>query len=341
MTAKKWLFLVLSPLLSLVMVAGLVAYLMSWEYPGPDVEFLVRPGEGFSSINYRLTKQEIVKNARIFHYYTRFTGDIDHFKEGAFLIKSGSNMASVLDQLINGKPITVKVTIPEGKNMFEVAQIMENALICAKEEFLKLARDPEFMVELGIQAEQVEGYLFPETYQFPKNTAPKVVIKKMVQIFNEKTAAMDFSQTPLSKHEVITLASVVEKETGAKIERPMIAGVFHNRLKKHMRLESDPTTIYGIWERFNGNLRRDDLLETTPYNTYKIAGLPHGPIANPGPEAIQATLAPAEHEYLFFVSKNDGTHTFSQNYRDHEKAVSHFQKNRANREGKSWRDLKQ
>ena len=145
----------------------------------------------------------------------------------------------------------------------------------------------------------------------------------------------------MNKHQVIILASVVEKETGAKLERPAIAGVFTNRLKKRMRLESDPTTIYGIWQRYAGNIKKSDLLEMTPYNTYKIPALPFGPISNPSLEAIQAVLHPDTHEYLFFVSKNDGTHIFTKNYQEHLQAVDDFQRNTKARKGKSWRDLKQ
>jgi UPF0755 protein len=143
----------------------------------------------------------------------------------------------------------------------------------------------------------------------------------------------------LSRREVIILASVVEKETGAGFERPMIASVFYNRLKKKMRLQSDPTTIYGIWENYSGNLRRSDLLQKTPYNTYAIPALPAGPISNPNPESIKAVLYPAETEYLYFVSKNDGTHIFSKTYAEHAAHVRETQLDPKAREGKSWRDL--
>jgi UPF0755 protein len=163
----------------------------------------------------------------------------------------------------------------------------------------------------------------------------------MIDLFHKKTESLDFTHPFLTKHQVIILASVVEKETGAKRERTSIAGVFTNRLKKRMRLESDPTTIYGIWNRYTGNIKKADLLEVTPYNTYKIPALPLGPISNPSLEAIQAVLKPDGHEYLFFVSKNDGTHEFTKNYQDHLEAVDNFQRNTKARQGKSWRDLKQ
>jgi UPF0755 protein len=163
----------------------------------------------------------------------------------------------------------------------------------------------------------------------------------MVQQFRKRVGDTAKGHPFLSAHEVVVLASVVEKETGAKEERPQIASVFTNRLRKRMRLESDPTTIYGMWERYTGNIRKDDLLQLTPYNTYKIPALPLGPIANPSFEAIQAVMAPATTEYLFFVSKNDGTHQFTTNYADHQRAVDEWQRNRSNRAGKSWRQLKQ
>jgi UPF0755 protein len=141
-------------------------------------------------------------------------------------------------------------------------------------------------------------------------------------------------------YEIVTLASMIEKETGAAFERPLIASVFHNRLKKGMKLQSDPTTIYGIWERYSGNLRRADLLESTPYNTYTVPRLPRGPICAPSREAMIAVLKPEDSANLYFVSRNDGTHVFTKTYEDHLRAVRAFQLDPRAREGKSWRDLK-
>jgi UPF0755 protein len=163
----------------------------------------------------------------------------------------------------------------------------------------------------------------------------------MLAVFDKKIKKFNFSKTKLTKHEVIILASIVEKETGAKFERPIISAVYLNRLKKRMRLQSDPTTIYGIYETFNGNLRRKHLLEKTAYNTYKLPALPLGPIANPSQAAIQAVLEPKTHKFIYFVSKNDGTHVFTETYKEHLRAVDYWQRNKRNRKGKSWRDLKQ
>ena len=225
--------------------------------------------------------------------------------------------------------------------MYEVSKIVASIGVTSEENFLKAATDPALLAELGIPGDSVEGYLFPETYNFAANSPASTVVKTMVNQFNKKIESLNFDHPFLNKHQVVTLASMVEKETGAKFERNTIAGVFTNRLKKKMRLQSDPTTIYGIWHRYQGNIRKSDLLEATPYNTYKIPALPKGPIANPSLEAIKAVLDPEDHKYLFFVSKNDGTHVFTETYKEHSKAVNDFQKNTKAREGKSWRDLKQ
>ncbi len=340
-----WVFVLAAPALALFMAAVMVYYMVGvWQYQGKDVVFEVQPGEGFSKINGRLHHQDLISSAKIFHRYAQFNGLMTKFKAGKFEIKSGSNMLDIFDTLISGQSITAPVTIPEGKNLFQVAQIMEqDKIISDANQFIDIAKDPEFAKQLNIPGSRVEGYLYPETYKFTPGSEAKDVIRSMVDVFNEKTKDLDFSKAPLGlkKHEVIILASVVEKETGAAVERPMIAGVFINRLKKRMRLQSDPTTIYGIWENFNGNLRKKHLLAKTDYNTYKIPALPKGPISNPGLSSIKAVLFPAKHNYLYFVSQNDGTHIFSQTYSQHRKAVERYQKNHRARQGKSWRDLKQ
>ena len=340
-----WVFVLAAPMMALFMAAVMVYYMIGvWQYQGKDIVFEVHPGEGFSKINGRLHSQDVISSAKIFHRYAQINDLMTQFKAGKFEIKSGSNMLDVFNTLIYGQSITAPVTVPEGKNLFQIAEIMQqDKIITDTNEFIQLAKDTGFAQELGIDAERVEGYLYPETYKFTPGSRSQDVIKSMVDVFNEKTKTLDFSKAPLglSKHQVVILASVVEKETGASFERPMIAGVFINRLKKKMRLQSDPTTIYGIWETFNGNLRKKHLLEKTPYNTYKIPALPKGPISNPGLSSLQAVLNPKRHNYLYFVSQNDGTHIFSETYSQHRKAVEKFQKNSRARKGKSWRDLKE
>ena len=337
-----WIFLFWAPLLSFSMVGIKIFYsLYIWEYSGQPTVFQVKPGEGFSSINYRLKKNNLISNSKIFHRYSQVTGQMTKFKSGHYQIEKNSNMLTIIEILINGTPITIKVTFPEGKNIFEIGKILEKKGITKYVDFIKLAKNKKFCQELGIPGNRTEGYLYPNTYLLSPNSNAKTVIKTMVNQFKSQTSKLDFSTTALSKKEVIILASVVEKETGAGFERPQIAGVFLNRLKKGMRLQSDPTTIYGIYESFNGNLRRKHLQQKTLYNTYRINRLPVGPISNPGLASIKAVLNPAKHSYLYFVSQNDGTHIFTKTYKDHIKAVNKYQRTAKNRRGKSWRNLKQ
>lgn len=310
-------------------------------YTGPDKTFVVRNGDTFGKINQRLFEEGLIPDKRLFHYYAKHKNVLTKFRAGDFTIPRGANMSQVLQTLIYGQPNLKSITIPEGKNMYEIAKLLEAQGITNEQDFLNAVQHPDLISKLEIKAGSLEGYLFPETYRFAPNTPAKQVAKSMIDLFVEKTKDINFNHPFLNRHQVIILASVVEKETGAKFERPMIAGVFTNRLKKRMRLQSDPTTVYGIWGRYKGNIRKADLLEMTPYNTYKIPALPEGPISNPSLEAIQAVLSPEQHDYLYFVSKNDGTHIFSKTYQDHERAVDSFQRNAKAREGKSWRQLKQ
>lgn len=342
MVKKTLLFsFVVAPLLALVLIATHVTIMFNQPYTGEDIIFTVHSGDTFGKVNQRLYNEKIINNTRLFHYLAKYKGVLTKLRAGDFVIKSGSSMPQVLDTLIYGQPNLKIFTIPEGKNLYEVAKIVAANGITSEEDFIAAAKDPELLKEMGIPAHSAEGYLFPETYNFAANSKASTVVKAMINQFNKKIESIQFDHPFLSKHEVIILASMVEKETGAKFERNTIAGVFTNRLKKKMRLQSDPTTIYGIWERYDGNIRKKDLLEHTPYNTYKVPGLPAGPIANPSLEAIKAALSPEEHNYLFFVSKNDGTHIFTSTYKEHSKAVNDFQKNAKAREGKSWRNLKQ
>lgn len=335
------ILLVVIPLLIVTALGIHVAMIFNQSYTGPDKSFTVKNGDTFGKINSRLYNEGLIPDKRIFHYYAKYKKSLTKFRAGSFTITKGSNLAQVLDTLVNGQPNLTSITIPEGKNMYEIARMFEASGITTEKDFLEAVQHPDLIAKLSIQANSLEGYLYPETYRFAPNTPAKAVAKSMIDLFNERTKDIEFNHPFLNKHQVIILASVVEKETGAKIERPMIAGVFTNRLKKRMRLQSDPTTVYGIWSRYKGNIRKTDLLELTPYNTYKIPALPHGPISNPSLEAVKAVLNPDKHDFLYFVSKNDGTHVFSKTYQDHEKAVESFQRNSKAREGKSWRDLKQ
>lgn len=343
---KLILFIIAAPIISSLLILIHIFYLFSQPYNGKDINFSIGQGEGFSSINYRLYKAGTISNKRIFHHYAKYKNALNKFKAGTYVIKSGDTMPDVLDNLVNGVPLMESITIPEGKNIYEIGKLLEQRGITSYKSFVEMAKNQDFIKTLDIPnleqiPQTVEGYLFPETYKFTTQSSDKLIIRTMVNLFKKRTEQLDFSKVKLSKHQVITLASIVEKETGAKFERPIIAGVFLNRLKKRMRLQSDPTTIYGIYEDFNGNLQKKHLLDKTLYNTYKINGLPIGPIANPSLAAITAVLEPDKHSFYYFVSHNDGTHEFTSTYKDHLNAVKTFQQSVSNRAGKSWRNLNQ
>lgn len=335
------ILLVFAPLLALSLVAARVYYTAEvWRYEGADREFLIRPGENFSVINAHLAKQELILSPRLFYRYAQYKGYINKLRTGRFLIKNNSNMMDVFHTLLFEKNFVSLFTIPEGKNIYEIAQMLEEQEFAKAKDFLAAATDKKLLTEMGINAETAEGYLYPESYDFTFEKDPREMLKTMVKQFHKKIDSLDFTSSNLSPREVLILASIVEKETGDKKERSMVAGVFHNRLKIHMRLQSDPTTIYGMFSRYKGNITKQDLLTPGPYNTYTISALPKGPISNPGIEAIKAVLNPAEHKYLYFVSHNDGTHAFSETYGAHNDAVKKYQVDAKNREGKSWRDHK-
>lgn len=341
MKKNQLIFLIVAPLFGLFLVALQVYYSASvWRYTGPDVYFYIKPNENFSSINARLQKEKLISSARLFHRYCQWNGVLTKFKTGQYQIKHNSNLFDVYSTFINEKSLAMFFTVPEGKNMYEIGKMLEEREITSYDDFIELATNKEFVKSLKLPGDTVEGYLYPETYDFAPHIPAEQVIKAMVREFNKKTSQLNFSQSKLSKAEIITLASMVEKETGDKSERATIAGVFFNRLKIKMRLQSDPTTIYGMWKNYSGNIKREDLLTPTPYNTYTVKALPKGPISNPGLESIKAVLNPEDHPYLYFVSQNDGTHIFSESYGQHQEAVNKWQKTAKNREGKSWRDKK-
>ncbi len=300
-------------------------------------------GSNFRKVTKLLYEDGLVRNEIKFRVLGRIMRADSKIKAGELRFTKNMNAMQVLDTLINGVPVAYSFTVPEGFNMYQIADMLtSNKIIKRPKDFLDAAHDKVLLIELGIKANSAEGYLFPDTYSVNRVKDAKMLVRMMHKKFSEtftKELSKRAHEIGLSDKEAITLASIIEKETGAKDERKLVSSVFHNRLNKGMPLQSDPTTIYGIWDRYTGSLNRDDLQQYTPYNTYKIHGLPPGPIANPGKDSIIAALYPEKTPYLFFVSRNDGTHSFSENYGDHKKAVNKLQKDPLAREGKSWRDL--
>ncbi|MBW2297312.1 MAG: endolytic transglycosylase MltG [Deltaproteobacteria bacterium] len=287
----------------------------------------VPPGQGSKATAADLYARGIITNAFKFNLYARIKGYDKQIKAGEYRLAPSYSPKQIFNIIVSGKVRLYKITIPEGYNLAQIAAMMPAAGLGPAEDFLKTAHKGSLVREYNIPGDSFEGYLFPDTYHFPKGVSADKIIQTLVRRFREVFIAeweKRAREKQLTVHQVVTLASIIEKETGEPSERSIISSVFHNRLKKNMRLASDPTVIYGI-KGFNGNLTRKDLRTLTPYNTYKIKGLPPGPIANPGAKAIKAALYPAKTNYLYFVSKKDGTHQFSTNFKDHEKAIRKYQ----------------
>jgi len=253
-------------------------------------------------------------------------------RAGEYVFAGALRPDEVLEKVYRGEVKTYQFTVPEGLRMEEIAAIIEQAGLGRASELVPLMHDPAFARGLGVPFANLEGYLFPDTYTFTKGPKARAVLTAMVARFKEEWKKADADRLPgvtLDEKQAVTLASIIEKETGRPEERPRIACVFHNRLRRGMRLQTDPTVMYATMLRHGGqwsqNITKADLLTPHPYNTYAVAGLPPGPIANPGAAALHAALRPAACSDLFFVSRNDGSHVFCPDLRCHEAAVQKWQ----------------
>ncbi|RZB33823.1 MAG: UPF0755 protein [Desulfobacteraceae bacterium Eth-SRB2] len=288
---------------------------------------IVESGQKFKSLSEILHKKGVIRHPAKFRLFSRIKGHDKNIKAGEYVLSSTMTPKRILEIFVIGKVRLHRITIPEGYNLRQVAQVVSRAGFGTQADFLKAATNADLVHSKGIDAQTFEGYLFPDTYYFTKDATPEKIISSMVKRFwsvfkpEWKNPAKTHGFTI---HQVVTLASIIEKEAGVAVELPIISSVFHNRLKRKIRLQSDPTVIYGI-KNFNGNITRRDLAKKTPYNTYKIKGLPPGPIANAGTKAIEAALYPAKTRLLYFVSKKDNTHQFSTNIKDHNRAVRKYQ----------------
>jgi UPF0755 protein len=259
--------------------------------------------------------------------HARLSGRDRSIQPGTYRFETAVDMATILERLAAGAS-PIEVTIPEGLTVREIASVLATHGLGSREAMHCLADDPEFLLAAGVPGPQLEGYLFPDTYRFAPGTDVREVLTTMVRHFHDRFDAERHrraAERGLSVNEVLTLASIIEKETGKPEERALIAAVFTNRLRIGMPLQSDPTVIYGL-PAFDGDLTRADLAHPSPYNTYVVGGLPPGPIANPGLAAIDAALAPAASPALYFVSRNDGSHAFSTTLAEHNRAVGRYQR---------------
>ncbi len=320
-------------------------YLAPASTSSDTVYYELAAGATISSVARDMGEQKLVKNGELFLLVMRANGIGAKLKVGEYALRRDMTPKEIIAVLTSGKSVGRNFTVSEGLNIFEIADLFEAGKFGTREEFLEAARDQERIKDmLGEEVPSFEGYLYPDTYQITKYMHAQALITKMVDKFLEayKAFVPMEKKIGMTRREVVTLASIVEKETGDPRERPMISSIFHNRMRIGMKLQTDPTILYGKALDSGSyiiNITRKDLQADHPYNTYSIKGLPPSPIANPGREALHAAVNPAQSRYLFFVSQNDGTHIFSETYEGHARAVKRFQLDPKAREGKSWRDL--
>ncbi|RDE25318.1 endolytic transglycosylase MltG [Motiliproteus coralliicola] len=292
-----------------------------------STSLLVEPGTSFNALLDKLSQQQVIDEPLLFKLHARQQKLAHRIKAGEYLLEPGLTHDGLLQLLVQGKVRSYQVTLVEGQRVSDfIARLQAHPQIKKTLDFddpLQLAK------QLQIEG-SAEGWIYPDTYQFTRGTSDLELLKRayqrMQQILEQEWAAKQDKLPIKTPYEALILASIVEKETGAAFERPEIAGVFSRRLIKGMRLQTDPTVIYGMGERYQGNITRADLKRKTPYNTYVIKGLPPTPIANPGREAINAVLHPADGKSLYFVAKGDGTHQFSATLAEHNKAVYKYQR---------------
>lgn len=334
---KKLGVAVLAIIVLLVVAAGVAAYVVHGRvnapfrgYEADDQLVEVPPGAGTRAIGDRLISAGIVRDQLTYRVALWLSGDARRLKAGEYRFDRPMSAREVLGKIARGEVDLVHVTFREGLTIAEMAAIFEAQGFGTAASFQAAAANAALIQALDPDARDLEGYLFPETYAVSRRIEAAQLVRAMVDRFTQvltpdvRAAAL---ARGLSVRQLVTLASIVEKETGAGAERPMVAAVYSNRLRIGMGLQCDPTVIYALQRagRYDGNLRREDLAFDSPYNTYRYAGLPPGPIAAPGADSLRAAASPADVDYLYFVSRNDGTHAFAKTLDEHNRNVHTFQ----------------
>ena len=317
-----------------VVVAGYILWGRLHEpykgYEATDQFVQIPPGAGGAVIRQQLIDAGVVRDPFTLRAALRWTGNARALQAGEYRFDRPMSALEVVDKLARGDVYGRRITFPEGLTIQEMGVIYQAREFGPARDFVAAARNAALIRDLDPEAPDLEGYLFPETYALPRGTPAARLIAMMVDRFRA-TFTADLQQRAaaqqLTTRQVVTLASLVEKETGKGEERPLVAAVYRNRLKIGMGMQADPTVVYALQKAgtYNGNIRREDLAIDSPYNTYRHAGLPPGPIASPGKAALEAALAPADVGYLYFVSRNDGSHVFATTLGEHNRNVQEFQ----------------
>jgi UPF0755 protein len=299
-------------------------------YEGAEQFVVIEPGSSTRAIGQRLIEAGVVRNDATFRAALWLTGRARALQAGEFRFDRTMTAVEVIDKIARGEVYSRRITFPEGLTIREMARIFEQLRFGRAADFEQAARDASAIRDIDPEATDLEGYLFPETYEMRRDTTAARLVGAMSARFRQLFTAdlqARAREIGLSPRQAVTLASLVEEETAVASERPIVAAVYRNRLKIGMAMQADPTVIYALQRegRYDGNLRRDDLAFDSPYNTYRYPGLPPGPIASPGLASLQAAVSPAEVDYLYFVSRNDGSHVFARTLAEHNDNVRQFQ----------------
>lgn len=327
---KKIGLIIFIGIIILCIIAGAGIYYVQRpvEATGETKMVFVEPGMTLSQVASRLQQDGLIRSTYWFKLVARFREVGSRIQVGRYHLATGLTTDGVLETLVSGKGGTERVTIPEGLTLREVAGLLMAKADIDSSEFMMLAQAPDFAVELGIEASTLEGYLFPDTYHFYRQMEPELVIREMTALFRQVLTQQDLEkvkQLGMTLHDVVALASIIEREAQLASERDIISGVFHNRLRIGRRLESCATVQY-ILGKPKAVLLDRDLQIPSPYNTYLHAGLPPGPICSPGAAALHAALYPASVPYLYFVARGDGSHIFSKSNREHVNAKNRIKR---------------
>ncbi len=324
---RLWLWVRWILVLLLAFGVLITAYSLYEKTPDRFVSFSISSGESFRTVTKRLYEVRLIESEPFFYYLARLTGKSGDLKAGDYELNDAMSPWEILKVITGSRVKLYRITIREGMNLFQIAEYLRERGLVDKIQFLEAAMDPAFAEDLNIPSFTVEGYLFPETYFISRGTPARQMIRMFVDMFWSKIPPEFLQQATkkydLSFHDIVTMASVIEKETGLAAEMGLISSVFYNRFEKGMRLQSDPTAVYDVMP-YGGKVTRKHLLRKSPFNTYQIDGLPLTPITNPGLLAIQAALYPQKTDYLFFVSRKDGSHEFTSTYSDHVKAIEKY-----------------
>ncbi len=325
-------------LLVLLLLAGGTLCYAAWYFHGwlerpvraekVPVVVVVPQGATFRQVVDRLAAAGVVTEPLLMRGWARYTAADRAVRSGEFLFDAALTPPQVLEKLRGSESFARRVTIPEGLSARQIRELFEAVGLGGRDVYECVMGDPALLAEYALPSTGIEGYLFPDTYDFEPGTPPRLVVRRMLDRFRRVSTQLFAKRAAagMSEAEMVILASVVEKETGADGERGRVAGVFHNRMRKGMLLQTDPTVIYGRDGEWRKPITRSDLKNPHPYNTYVHAGLPPGPIANPGRAALDAAVDPQNTDALFFVSRNDGTHVFSRTLGEHNRAVRKYQR---------------